>query len=74
MTTLTITQDNFWEVLNKLYWIVSLKWESIKLNYETIKSHQEIEKTEFSELSIEDEKKIKNIPEFNTLLKTFSWM
>jgi hypothetical protein len=28
--------------------------------------------TEFSELSNEDEIKLKNMPEFNTLLKTFS--
>ncbi len=47
MKTLTITQYNFWEVLKKLYWIVSLKWESIKLNYEAIKKSQEVKKLNF---------------------------
>jgi hypothetical protein len=36
MTTLTINQDNFWKVLDKLYSIVSSSGNDIVLQYETV--------------------------------------
>jgi len=53
MTTLTINKNNFGTIMEKLYWIVSLEWKTVILNYEIE------DKLEISSLSVENEKKLK---------------
>ena len=44
MTKLIINQNNFGTIMDKLYWIVSLEWKTVILNYEEMDSLDKKEK------------------------------
>ena len=67
MTTFTIDDP----IIEENYTVSEIKNKFLYFIQTELKKEKTVE---FSELSNEDEQILKNMPEFNWLMKTFSWM